>query len=125
MRFILGTVMTLLVVIDCAVAVCSTFPTQINVSMCSWQGLRGKHSLSIFLFFPFSNRSFFLLTLVANILRDIIYLDGGELWYQKYEVPPGQYLLSLTATEDMTMVALSPRQITVCGTKYMLIFTHS
>ncbi|CAG8891175.1 unnamed protein product [Penicillium egyptiacum] len=59
MCFLLETVLMLLVVIDCAVAVCSTFPTQINVSMCSWQGLR------------------------ANILRDTIYLDGGELWYQK------------------------------------------
>ncbi|QQK44895.1 Galactose oxidase/kelch, beta-propeller [Penicillium digitatum] len=40
-------------------AVCSTFSTQINVSMCSWQGLR------------------------VNILRDTIYFDGGEIWYQK------------------------------------------
>ncbi|KAJ6123741.1 hypothetical protein N7471_011058 [Penicillium samsonianum] len=59
MQFLLETALTLLTVIDCAVAVCSTFPTQVNVSMCSWQGLR------------------------ANILRDKIYLDGGELWYQK------------------------------------------
>ncbi|OQE91861.1 hypothetical protein PENNAL_c0008G05576 [Penicillium nalgiovense] len=65
MCFLLGT-LTLLVMIDCAVAVCSTFQTQINVSMCSWQGLR------------------------ANILRDTIYLDGGRLVYQKYEAPHGQ-----------------------------------
>ncbi|EKV19468.1 hypothetical protein PDIG_02650 [Penicillium digitatum PHI26] len=48
MWFLLGTVLTLLVIIDCAMAVCSTFSTQINVSMCSWQGLRGKHFLSIY-----------------------------------------------------------------------------
>lgn len=53
--------------------------------MCNWQGLRGKHFL-----FPFPI-VVFLLTRVANILRDTIYLDGGELWYQKYEAPHGQY----------------------------------
>ena len=86
MSSVLGTVLTLLVVIDRAVAVCSTFPTQINVSMCNWQGLRGKNSL----FFPFQIVAF-LLTRAANILRDTIYLDGGELWYQKYEALHGQY----------------------------------
>ncbi|OQD67918.1 hypothetical protein PENPOL_c003G02514 [Penicillium polonicum] len=59
MRFLLGTVLTLLAVIDYAVAVCSLSPNQVNVSMCTWHGLR------------------------ANILRDTIFLDGGELWYQK------------------------------------------
>jgi hypothetical protein len=83
MRFLLGT-LTLLVVIDCAVAVCSTFQTQINVSMCSWQGLRGKCPFIIF------RQAFVLLTQVANILRDTVYLDGGRLWYQKYEAPHGQ-----------------------------------
>ncbi|KAJ5337987.1 Galactose oxidase/kelch beta-propeller [Penicillium brevicompactum] len=38
---------------------CSTFQTQINVSMCNWQGLR------------------------ATVLHDTLYLDGGKLWYQR------------------------------------------
>jgi hypothetical protein len=117
MRFLLGTVLTLLVVIDYVVAVCSISPTQINVSMCSWSNLRGKHSLSIsfqvsfFFFF-----SFFNLTLIANILRDTIFLDGGELSYQMYEVPHGQYPFSLTIAGDMMTVASSTKQMTVCAT---------
>ncbi|KAJ5787340.1 hypothetical protein N7457_002330 [Penicillium paradoxum] len=59
MRFLLATALALLVAIDLAAGECSPFAKSINVSMCSWQGLR------------------------ANIVRDKIYLDGGQLWYQK------------------------------------------
>ncbi|OQE36189.1 hypothetical protein PENCOP_c012G08838 [Penicillium coprophilum] len=58
MRFLLGTVL-LLGMVDWAVAVCSLIQTQVNISMCNWQGLR------------------------ANILHDTIYLDGGQLWYRR------------------------------------------
>ncbi|CRL18927.1 Galactose oxidase/kelch, beta-propeller [Penicillium camemberti] len=57
MWFLLGTVLTLLVVIDYAAAACGLSTPTNNVSMCNWQGLR------------------------ANILRDRIWLDGGRLWY--------------------------------------------
>ncbi|KAJ5373471.1 hypothetical protein N7517_005477 [Penicillium concentricum] len=72
MWFLLGMVLTL---VDSAVAQCSNNPTQVNYSICNWQGLRGKD-------FIVSNGGFFL-TLVANILRDTIFLDGGQLWYQR------------------------------------------
>ena len=85
MCFLLGT-LTLLVVIDYAVAISSEFQTQINVSMCNWQGLRGKCPM-LLLFF---RQDLFILTQIANILRDTIYLDGGRLWYQKYEPPHDQ-----------------------------------
>ncbi|KAJ5542070.1 hypothetical protein N7461_008073 [Penicillium sp. DV-2018c] len=89
MRFVVGNTLTLLAVLmDRANAVCSTFPKQINVSMCNWQGVR------------------------ANILRDTIYIDGGQLWYEKgYDdgcVEPNPdnnlegtiYYLNLTTTFD-------------------------
>ncbi|KAJ5963440.1 Galactose oxidase/kelch beta-propeller [Penicillium vulpinum] len=59
MWFPLGTVLTVLAVVDRAVAACSLSPNQVNVSMCNWQGLR------------------------SNILQDKIYIDGGQLWYQR------------------------------------------
>lgn len=45
MWFLLGTVLTLLVVIDYAAAACGLSTPTNNVSMCNWQGLRGKNSL--------------------------------------------------------------------------------
>ncbi|OQD92534.1 hypothetical protein PENSOL_c040G01094 [Penicillium solitum] len=58
MRFLLETLLTLLVMIDYAVAACGlSAPPTNNVYMCNWLGLR------------------------ANILRDRIFLDGGRLWY--------------------------------------------
>lgn len=44
MLFFLATVFTLLaVVVDCTVGACGSWQTQINISMCNWQGLRGKY----------------------------------------------------------------------------------
>ncbi|KAJ5502111.1 Galactose oxidase/kelch beta-propeller [Penicillium fimorum] len=56
MWFLLGTVLTL---VHSAMAVYSNNPTQVNFTICTWQGLS------------------------ANILRDTIFLNGGQLWYQK------------------------------------------
>ncbi|OJJ45849.1 hypothetical protein ASPZODRAFT_133721 [Penicilliopsis zonata CBS 506.65] len=59
MWFLLETVLTVLAVVVDRTAACSDWETQINISMCNWQELR------------------------ANVIRDIIYLDGGELWFQQ------------------------------------------
>lgn len=60
-------------------------------------------------------RIIFLLTLIANILRDRIFLDGGRLWYQTYEVPHDQYVSSLTNAEAM-MIAPSTNLLIVWAT---------
>lgn len=45
MRPFLVTALTVLaLVVNGVVGQCSTFQTQVNVSMCNWQGLRGTHS---------------------------------------------------------------------------------
>ncbi|KAJ5677548.1 uncharacterized protein N7477_003181 [Penicillium maclennaniae] len=55
-----GAALTLLaVVIDTVTGKCNSWQTQVNISICNWQGLR------------------------ANIIRDTIYIDGGELWLQQ------------------------------------------
>ncbi|CAG8369309.1 unnamed protein product [Penicillium salamii] len=60
MRLFLVTALTVLaLVVNGVVGQCSTFQTQVNVSMCNWQGLR------------------------ATVLRDTLYLDGGRIWYQQ------------------------------------------
>jgi hypothetical protein len=78
MRSLLVTALTLLaLVVDCAVGECSLSQTQINVTMCNWQGLRGTIP-------NVKSRSPHLLTQVATVLRNTLYLDGGQLWYQQY-----------------------------------------
>ncbi|KAJ6120146.1 hypothetical protein N7523_004426 [Penicillium sp. IBT 18751x] len=55
-----GAALTLLaILIDTVTAKCNSWQTQVNISICNWQGLR------------------------ANIIRDTIYIDGGELWLQQ------------------------------------------
>lgn len=111
MRFLLETLVTLLVMIDYAVAACGlSAPPTNNVSMCNWLGLRGKYSL-------FNNfwKDFSLLTLIANILHDRIFLDGGRLWYHTYGVPRDKYIYSLTIAEEMTIAPITYR-LTVWAT---------
>lgn len=57
----------------------------------------------------------FLLTLIANILRDTIFLDGGQRWYQKYEVLHGQHIFPLTIAEDLMTVVSITNVMTVCA----------
>lgn len=46
MLFFLAMAFTLLaVVVDCAVGACGSWQTQVNISMCNWQGLRGEYLL--------------------------------------------------------------------------------
>lgn len=81
---LLMTVLALAMAVDNAMGECSTFQTQINVSMCNWQGLRGMNSsVSSLWTISRGSFSFSLLTVVATVLRDTLYLDGGKLWYQR------------------------------------------
>jgi len=79
MRLRLGAILTLLAAaIDCVKGKCDTWQTQVNISMCNWQGLRGMWT-SLWLLK-------IVLMVIANVIRDTLYIDGGQLWFQQYEM---------------------------------------
>lgn len=76
--FLLGTFLTLLAGVDRTVGICSDYQTQVSDLMCSWQSVRGKTS------FHFHSPWSFVLIVLANVIRDKIYIDGGSLWNEQY-----------------------------------------
>jgi hypothetical protein len=50
-------------------------------------------------------RSFLVLTVIANVIRDTIYIDGGQLWLQQYEAFQRQVWFTLTIPEAFRTVA--------------------
>ncbi|KAJ5973178.1 hypothetical protein N7481_010388 [Penicillium waksmanii] len=62
-----GGLLMLVLAVDNAMSMCNTLQTQVNLTMCNWQGLRELSRL----------------TAVANVLHDTVYLDGGSLWLQQ------------------------------------------
>lgn len=82
MQLRVGTILTLLVAaIYCVKGECDTWQTEVNISMCNWQGLRGGWS-------SLWSMPGIVLKVIANVIRDTIYIDGGQLWLQQYETTP-------------------------------------
>ena len=114
MLFFLVTALTVLtLVVDGAVGQCSTFQTQINVSMCNWQGLRGEHSFQVLLrVLPFAlsssadSRSHCLARYVVSGWREsLVYTVRGDHLCSRF---------ALTGSEDTTMAVRLLCQIKVC-----------
>lgn len=79
MRFRLAAAWTLVAGVGSVVGQqCSSSMTQVNETICTWQGVRGR--------FAVSPISFTRLTGIANIVRDTIYMDGGQIWLQQYVI---------------------------------------